>query len=392
MPEVAWHQNADVEIPGSRFADSREFGYRWASVDYPFRFGPESFALIGPGRSGIRLHAGQLSVGLDAEPVRWGPSRRYPLLLSGQHTSLPRLGLRTERPLDLGGLGTLDFSLFWARLTPSDWFNELDAENRVLGGLALAWSVGILPGLSLGISSLHHQDSDQFAASSAFDWLQSPTQDAAESSPGNGVGHVWLAWGNSDAGLDLWVEVVKDDFNRDVTHLLLEPGKGSGLTFGLRQTVEHRTGSFFAHLEVARTRNTRPATTDDVGGRGILYTHSQVREGHTHRGQLLGAIVGPGGDGQFLEVGWNRASRTAVQIERLRFNTDAYTEVLGEPLGDEGYDVEMVGRLLHERTVGAFRARGELEIGTRHNRLFLDETNPSWDGNVRLGVMLMWSR
>jgi len=390
-PEVAWHQNRDVEIPEPRLASLREFGYTWSNIDLPHRFGPDPFTLLGPGRSGIRLHGRSVSVGVDAEPVRWGPSRRYPLLLSGQQASLPRVGFRTERPWDLGSFGTLDVNLFYGRLTPSEWFREEDAEDRVLSGLAVAWGPGVFPGLTLGVASLHHQDADAFGFGSAFDWARSLLQSDDTRVVGNGLASVWVAWASPDRGFDVWLELVRDDFNRDFGQLLLEPGKGSGVTFGLRQESEWGSGTLSAHFEATRTRNARPATDDESPGRGIMYTNGEVREGHTHRGQLLGAIVGPGGDGQFLEVAFSGAARTAVQVERIRYNTDAYTEVLDQPLGDEGYDVELVGRLLHERPFGDVRARAELEVGARHNRLFLEE-DPGWGGTTRLGLMLLWSR
>jgi len=390
MPEFAWHQNGDVDIPPSSLPGSRQYGYAWRPIDLPHRFGPDAFAEFGPGRSGVRLHFSEYSVGLDAEPVRWGPSRRYPLLLSGQQASLPRVGVRTERPIGLGAAGSLDFNLIYARLTPSDWLAlSAEAENRLMAGFTVAWAVGPLPGLSVGFSTLHHQDLDDFEFGSAFRFIQTPAQDPDDNTVGNGIGNVWVAWSDADAGLSVWAEWLKDDYNRDFTQLLLEPEKGTGRTIGLLQEVDAGGGRLSLHLESGSTRNTRPLTTDDDGVRHIAYSHSQVREGHTNRGQLLGAIVGSGGDGQFLEVAFAGKSRTAVQIERLRFNVDAYTEILGEPLGDEGYDVELVGRLVHDRAVGDLRARGTVEIGGRHNRLFL-QNDPSWEGNVRFGLMLLW--
>ncbi|HKK93590.1 MAG TPA: hypothetical protein VJ925_09150 [Longimicrobiales bacterium] len=392
MPEVAWHQNDDVAIPSSSLPGARQYGYQWRPIDLPFRFGPDAFALIGAGRSGVRLHFSGLSVGLDAEPVRWGPSLRYPLLLSGQQASLPRVGLRTEQPFDLGAVGAVDFNLIYAWLTSSDWFAlSTEAENRVMAGFTVSWAPGPLPGLSVGFSSLHHQDLDDFGLGSAFRYIQLPAQEPEGNSRGNGIGNLWVAWADEDVGLSVWAEWLKDDYNRNLTQLLLEPEKGSGRTAGLRQVVDAAGGRLSLHIETGSTRNSRPLTTDEDGVRHIAYTHAQVREGHTSRGQLLGAMVGPGGDGQFLEFAFARETRTAVQFERVRFNTDAYTEILGEPLGDEGYDVELVGRLVHERAVRDLRLSGTVEVGGRHNRLFLQE-DPSWEGNVRLGLMLMWGR
>jgi len=394
MPEIAWHQNSDIAVPDSPFEDDRRYGYPWGPIDWPSRFGSDAFTLVGPGRSGVRLHTGAISIGLDAEPVRWGPSMRFPLLLSGQQASLPRVDLRTERPWDLGRFGTIDANLLYARLTSSDWFGDgTAAEDRLLAGLMLAWAPDLLPGLELGISSLHQQDLDDFDLSSAFEWVQRPAEDPEDNSVGNGIGNLWLRWSRPESGFDVWVEWLKDDYSRGIGHLFLEPEHGTGRTFGVRQEVEWGAGRFAFHFESTTTRNREPLTEDDDGERGIAYTHRQVREGHTQRGQMLGAVVGPGGDGEFFEAAFFGRTTTRIQVERLRFGTDAYTEILGDPFGDEGYDVDLVARLIHERHFGEVRAQGTVEFGSRHNRLFLAPTGePEWEGKARVGLMLLWNR
>src|SRR5690625_350462 len=34
----------------------------------------------------------------------------------------------------------------------------------------------------------------------------------------------------------------------------------------------------------------------------MFYTHSRIRQGHTNRGQILGAAIGPGSNSQFLAL------------------------------------------------------------------------------------------
>jgi len=327
-------------------------------------------------------------------PVRWGPSRRYPLLVSGQQASLPRVDLRTERPWDLGAFGTIDINLMYARLTSSEWFAASpQAENRIMGGLMLAWAPDILPGLEVGVSSLYHRNADDFGLGEAFGWFQPPAESADSNDEGNGIGNYWLRWSRPESGFDVWVEWMKDDYNPSFEQLLLEPEHGTGRTFGLRQEVDWGEGRFAFHFESTTTRNTEPLAEDDDGNRTIYYTHGPIREGHTQRGQMLGAVVGPGGDGEFFEAAFFGRSVTRVQLERIRLNTDAYSEVLGDPFGDDGYDVDLVGRLVHERSIGQVRAQGTFEFGGRHNRFFLaPDGEPGWEGKARLGLMLMWSR
>jgi len=394
-PEIAWHQNTDADIPDSPFSGAREFSYPWVRFDWPTRYGTDSFSQVGLGNSGIRARTGRFSVGLDAEPFRWGPSRRYPLLLSGQGASFPRLDLRTDDPISLGKAGTLDLHLLWGRLDESDWYDDVEENSsRIMGGLMLAWAPGLLEGLELGFASVHHQYTDDFGLGSAFDFIQSPSEATSGNVEGNGLGEVWVQWSRPESGFDVWYEWAKDDYNRDFTHLLLEPEHNSARTFGFRQEVDWGSDRFAVMFETTRTWSAEPAIENQVPPKPKVYVHFDVKQGHTNRGQMLGSFVGTGGDGQFIDLRWMGESTTAVQFERLRWNLDAYVQEIDNTLlDDEGYDVEVVGRVIHERAFGDLRALGELEIGSRHNRYFLqDEDTLGWDGNTRLTLMLMWSR
>src|SRR3546814_144110 len=59
------------------------------------------------------------------------------------------------------------------------------------------------------------------------------------------------------------------------------------------------------------------------------YTHPVVRDGYTHRGQVLGAGIGPGSNVQTATVGWVRGlKRINFSLERYMHNEDFfYTDV-----------------------------------------------------------------
>src|SRR5690606_30741355 len=55
------------------------------------------------------------------------------------------------------------------------------------------------------------------------------------------------------------------------------------------------------------------------------YTHHVVRDGYTHRGQVLGAGIGPGSNVQSVDVSWVRGlKRVGVQAERFVHHNDFY--------------------------------------------------------------------
>ena len=55
------------------------------------------------------------------------------------------------------------------------------------------------------------------------------------------------------------------------------------------------------------------------------YTNSQVRQGYTNEGQILGSYVGPGGSGQTMHLAWVKGfNKIGMGIERLSHNKDFY--------------------------------------------------------------------
>jgi len=68
-------------------------------------------------------------------------------------------------------------------------------------------------------------------------------------------------------------------------------------------------------LELNNTNNYRPVES--------WYSHYQVRDGYTNRGQLLGSGIGPGSNMQSLELSWlNKLKVFGVQIDRTVQNND----------------------------------------------------------------------
>jgi hypothetical protein len=55
------------------------------------------------------------------------------------------------------------------------------------------------------------------------------------------------------------------------------------------------------------------------------YTNSQVRQGYTNRGQILGSNVGPGGSGQTIHLAWVKGyNKIGIGVDRLSHNKDFY--------------------------------------------------------------------
>jgi hypothetical protein len=56
-----------------------------------------------------------------------------------------------------------------------------------------------------------------------------------------------------------------------------------------------------------------------------------IRQGYTHRGQVLGSGIGPGSNLQSLDISWTRGlKRIGFQLERYVHNNDLYYQIFTE--------------------------------------------------------------
>ncbi|TVQ64754.1 MAG: hypothetical protein EA360_11580, partial [Balneolaceae bacterium] len=60
-------------------------------------------------------------------------------------------------------------------------------------------------------------------------------------------------------------------------------------------------GAHFYRVNLEFT-NLTPSFIQEVRPQNYFYAHPVIREGHTNRGQLLGAAIGPGSNSQFLSI------------------------------------------------------------------------------------------
>lgn len=374
-PVIAWHSNADFERRVNTDTSRSEFATSfWSGIDRPDRFGDGSFARLDPGQSFARLDAGGFGVGISNENIRWGPSRRTPLLLSGTSAGFAHAFIESGRPLDIW-IGDLEFQLFWGRLDESDYFdNDRDNDHRLAAGLLLALQPRILDGLTIGAARVE-----------ALTWWPELTfedlvlgpyrglrENPAERGGDNQLISLFFRLATAPGGLEAYGEWAREDHWGEWIELLRNLDSSQAWTLGLQKVVRHGENALRIGLEVAHMTDGIPTA---FTGRGFLafYTHSSVTQGHSHRGQLLGAPLGSGGESVFAggDYFWT-GGRTSLSVERARYATDYYSVAFADRYGAQARDTELTLRAGHVLTVGAgLSLEGELGRSLRYNRAFL---------------------
>ncbi|HET9983741.1 MAG TPA: capsule assembly Wzi family protein, partial [Longimicrobiales bacterium] len=375
-PALVYQQNLDFEtvpvgVPGySRYANP----WHTESIDWPQRFGADPYWTIDPGQSFVRIDYRGAELGVSNENLWWGPGRLNSIVLGASAPGFPHVFLGTSRPLNVG-IGRVDGELIWGHLAESDsWDADPTNDRRLFAGVVLGLEPRGLPGLTLGFTRAYLETIPP-GGLSLLDYLRRPYAHprANPTGPigGNQLVSLFGRWALPASGFEAYAEWARDD-NWDTFHdLLLEPEHSQGYTLGFQKVVPAgpRSLRLFGELTHLET------STSLRSGRGAVtfYLHSQVRQGYTQRGQLLGASIGPGSNAAAIGADlFAGRSVTGLALARIAHDNDAYYGVWARTYGFRGHDVELAASVRHQRLLGPLTLDGELGLSTRYNRDFLD--------------------
>ncbi len=331
-PVLVYAQNQSFPLAPVGREGAGEYAYPWRPIDLPQRFGPDSHVALDPGQSTLRANWRGVTVGFGTESLWWGPGIQNSILMSNNAPGFPHGFLGTSRPVSVG-IGTVEAQWIWGRLQGSNWYPEADSgQGRFITGAAVSFSPSFLEGLSVGAARvfLTNVPSDGLDAGEYFTVLQlgSKSQLATPENPtGNDerdqIVSLLVRWVSPASGYEVYAEWARNDQFWDLRDLVTEPEHSQAYTLGFQKVIALSRGRLLAlaweltHLERSRTFLVRDAPT--------YYAHHLVRRGYTQRGQIIGAAVGPGGDGQYLGADlYGPSGRWGVFARRRVHDNDAY--------------------------------------------------------------------
>lgn len=356
-PVAFYAQNTDFPlqpVPDSgrpAFADDR---YPRA-IDLPQRFGDASYSRIDPGESTLRLDAFGVATGISTASQHWGPAAEYPLLLGNNAGGFPHLFLGTARPVDLW-LGKVHGRLVWGRLSQSDYSPVQSGSGlRFMSGLVGVFSPRGVDGLELGAARFFHTPwPEQGLEASNFlkpleGFLKGGLADTGQGVDGrsdvdNQLASVFGRWVLPRSGFEVYGEFAREDHSYDLRDFLLEPDHDSGYMFGFLKSWRGMGDDLIAlRGEVMNTQITHLSLVRD---QVPFYIHAATLQGHTQRGQILGAAVGYGGSGTSLAadyyhpdgrwtLAWSRTRQGEHPVADSVSGTTSLTSEVLHTLGGE---------------------------------------------------------
>lgn len=407
-PEVTWASNgrfplANAPGPARDGTTFKPYASPWQAMDLVRRWGEGAAYEFHAGQSLVEVRGGGFALGATAANLVRGPEARYPLIVGSSGPGVP------SGYLDGGGragpLGRMGFRLQYGLLRESPWFDDdPDNDRLLLTLLGLDWEPAFLPGISLGLTAIYRDPVEDgvtpFMLFQPFKTRSAQTDDQLAEDAMAAAHARWVT-----PAATFWGTWARGDGALNVEDLLTEPDHTQMWAVGSRVRWGEGDAAWELVGEAASSTGMRVRAGSD-------YRHSRARTGHTHRGQMLGASVGPGARAQWVQLRRSAepAGTVGVEVERILRDLDAYARTLRRPDGASGEDREWRLAALYEGPVPAFagglarvpglsvRANGGVslrwnrdyvrysanadQVGPRESQLFLDLAL-TWDPRTR---------
>ena len=345
-PEITTSQNdsfperTSAIIPSPTIPPGRSsFSYPWYangpySLDMPLRFGNDSRRQLRLGQSSVLADFGAVSFGFSTENEWWGPGIDNALVMSNNAAGFPHLLIRSSRPLETRA-GDIEFRWLVGGLTQSAFFDTATTRSdRSIASAVISIRPRRIENLSLGMARSVVGTSTGWGEI-PFRWLEvlHNTGHPNEGAPYDSTLHVggrdqlysfFARWALPRSGAEIYGELGRLDFPRNLRDLLVQPNRGQAYTFGLQWTRPAFTPTGLLRLRMENTSLEQNLASRERFA-GVWYTSRRVLEGFTNQGEVLGAAVGPGSSGQVAELNYyDKRGFFGIEIGRTRYNEDVH--------------------------------------------------------------------
>jgi hypothetical protein len=327
-PEVFRSENRSFPVLPNGATGNQAFAnaYSPGNIDDPQRFGSRAYQRVDPGQSTLRIAGGPAAVGFSTANEYWGPAVYSPIILGNNAGGFPHAFAGTSHPVNLW-LFKLHGRAIWGRLEQSDYSPVTIGQLSRFGtGVVGVVEPRGMPGLELGVSRFYHEvwphggpkwkditlpfTLHQFAAS---------RENSAGQEQANQLASIFFRWNFPGAGFEAYGEFAREDYNNDIYDVISEPDHDSAYLIGVQRALRFGTDRLVVFKgEVLNSRTTRLSV---VRSQTPFYVHGPIYQGHTERGQVLGAPGGFGGGASNVAVDlYLPTGRWSVGLSRQMVN------------------------------------------------------------------------
>ncbi|HEY9002213.1 MAG TPA: capsule assembly Wzi family protein [Mucilaginibacter sp.] len=346
QPEYVYAANPAFNgyASGHGSQDLQEYYIYHNLIDNPERFGNGPYSKLFWGQSSIKLTFGWFAVGLSNENLWWGPGIRNALILSDNAPGFKHLTLNTVRPVKLP-IGYLEGQIIAGRLDGSGYpplavtslpngtnvYVPKDPDWRYFTGFNINYHPKWIPGLTLGLTrtfDAYYHDVRGFSGYIPFFVPYSKDATAGgqgDPFPRDQYTSFYARWLFKKAHAEIYFEYGLNDNSLNLRDFIGSPDHSRAYIFGLRKLfpVNGPSGQHILFgAEITQLSQSPDRLVRNANG---WYLHSQVTQGQTNEGQVLGAGTGSGGNLQSIEISWvSGLKKLGISLERYEHDVDFY--------------------------------------------------------------------
>ena len=330
------------------------FGMVANNIDHFRQFGYDKIDTISFGQSRVGLKTKHISFGYSTESIWWGPGKRNSLIFSNNAGGFRHFYLNSLEPIK-SSIGSFEFSAISGILDttkytdidqellnvcrPCKVFKNLD--QREVDAITINWRPKWVPNLYLGYAfsrQYYVNTRNEYGQKYSF-FSKDRTQQI--------TGSLMFRFSLPKEHAEFYGELGLPDEAAYPWNFFKEINPRTGYIFGVNKLVFLGKGNSylnlnleFTQLQLMNPRNVFYPGFPLAGGQSkSWYLNTNIKQGWSNNGQLLGAAIGPGSNGQSFSFSWNKNyNKIGIFIERVSHNNDFYYSVYYNPFaGGLGY-------------------------------------------------------
>jgi hypothetical protein len=348
QPELVVSQNNAFETFFTQNFDTTwSRFYQWLNKsDIPERFGKNAYHKLFGGQSSIRYNTNGFSLGISTENLWWGPGTRNALVMSNNAPGFLHFTFNSTAPLQTAA-GSFEWQLVAGQLNNSGilppetnrvyanrsgyLYQPKNESGRYLTGLVVSWQPKWVKGLHVGFAKaayLYNTDISGMADILPLEGIfRSGSQKQGKKAS---LGSLFARYVMPEERAEFYMEFGRNDKSPNLINIVSDNAYPRAYTAGFRKLFPARNNSFI-EFSSELTQMQLPAVAGLIQNAQSWYLNDYVRQGYTHKGQVLGAAIGPGSNSQMLGIAWVKGiKRVALGFERIVRNEDFYYNAFAE--------------------------------------------------------------
>lgn len=310
-------------------------------IEQPERFGDQAYQKFFFGQSFFKYQFKNTTIAVSTASKWWGPGKRNALILSNNASGFPHIAIANKQPVQTK-IGAFNYEFIWGVLKNGNWTppqptktfrgNKLYVAkpdtSRMFQGMHINYTPKWFKHLTVGVEQSFVQYTNQLAGLMQF----VPIKNIVYRLPNDALNKpiiltaFYFNYELPAVQAKLYGEFGWNLNRTSLRNWFIQPDRGLASVLGFSKIIPTTKNHYWEFLaEMTNLQLQTRAEQFSTAAPPSWYLGSEVVQGYTHDGQILGAGIGPGATSQTIELNWRRGkNRIGLSGERRLHNNDFY--------------------------------------------------------------------